>query len=144
MSMRMALWGVRPAPSDTARDSERGHRVYVDRHVCQRRPLRRAAPRQGRARRSGRARAPRAGNLKSCLITNCLFRLGGVAALLSNRPGDRHLAKYRLDHVARTHLGADDVAYKRAPRPSPCPAALQRPFREPPTHDATDARELTA
>lgn len=64
---------------------------------------------------AGRARAPRAGNLKSCLITNCLFRLGGVAALLSNRPSDRHLAKYRLDHVARTHLGADDVAYKRAP-----------------------------
>ena len=55
---------------------------------------------------------PPTGNQKSMLITNCLFRLGGVAALLSNRPGDARSAKYRLDHVVRTHLGADDVAYK--------------------------------
>ena len=49
------------------------------------------------------------------LVTNCLFRLGGVAALLSNRPGDARAAKYRLDHVVRTHLGADPVAYKCVP-----------------------------
>ena len=49
------------------------------------------------------------------LVTNCLFRLGGVAALLSNRPGDARAAKYRLDHVVRTHLGADPTAYKCAP-----------------------------
>lgn len=59
---------------------------------------------------------PATGNQKSMLITNCLFRLGGVAALLSNRPGDARSAKYRLDHVVRTHLGADDVAYKCAHR----------------------------
>ena len=57
----------------------------------------------------------RAGNSKSMLVTNCLFRLGGVAALLSNRPCDARAAKYRLDHVVRTHLGADPVAYKCAP-----------------------------
>lgn len=57
----------------------------------------------------------RAGNAKSMLVTNCLFRLGGVAALLSNRPGDARAAKYRLDHVVRTHLGADPTAYKCAP-----------------------------
>jgi len=74
----------------------------------------------------------RAGNLKSCLITNCLFRLGGVAALLSNRPGDRHLAKYRLDHVARTHLGADDTAYKRAlPDVVQMPSVPARPHAPP-------------
>ena len=56
-----------------------------------------------------------AGNAKSMLVTNCLFRLGGVAALLSNRPGDARAAKYRLDHVVRTHLGADPTAYKCAP-----------------------------
>ena len=61
-----------------------------------------------------------AGNAKSMLVTNCLFRLGGVAALLSNRPGDARAAKYRLDHVVRTHLGADPTAYKCAPYAKIC------------------------
>ncbi|KAK9835216.1 hypothetical protein WJX81_006372 [Elliptochloris bilobata] len=51
------------------------------------------------------------GNQRNMLITNCLFRLGGVAAVLSNHPADRKIAKYRLDHLVRTHLGADDAAY---------------------------------
>ena len=52
------------------------------------------------------------GNQRSMLITNCIFRLGGVACLISNHPGDRRRAKYRLSHLVRTHLGGLDEAYK--------------------------------
>lgn len=52
------------------------------------------------------------GNKKSMLIPNCLFRVGGAAILLSNKPSDRRRAKYRLVHVVRTHRGADDTAFK--------------------------------
>ncbi len=52
------------------------------------------------------------GNQRSMLITNCIFRLGGVALLLSNHPADRRMAKYKLKHLVRTHLGANDEAYK--------------------------------
>ena len=54
------------------------------------------------------------GNQRSMLITCCIFRLGGVAALLSNRRGDARRAKYRLQHLVRTHLGAFDQAYQCA------------------------------
>lgn len=52
------------------------------------------------------------GNKKSMLIPNCLFRVGGAAALLSNKSGDRWRAKYKLVHVVRTHRGADDKAFR--------------------------------
>jgi hypothetical protein len=52
------------------------------------------------------------GNQRSMLITNCIFRLGGVALLLSNHPADRFKAKYKLKHMVRTHLGGVDEAYK--------------------------------
>jgi 3-ketoacyl-CoA synthase len=52
------------------------------------------------------------GNQRSMLITNCIFRLGGIAYMLSNHPADRHMYKYRLKHIVRTHLGASDAAYK--------------------------------
>ncbi len=52
------------------------------------------------------------GNQRSMLITNCIFRLGGVALLLSNHPADRRRAKYKLTHMVRTHLGGVDEAYK--------------------------------
>lgn len=52
------------------------------------------------------------GNKKSMLIPNCLFRVGGAAVLLSNKPADRQRSKYRLVHVVRTHRGADDKAFR--------------------------------
>ena len=51
------------------------------------------------------------GNQRSMLITNCIFRVGGVGYLLSNRASDAARAKYRLDHLVRTHLASDDEAY---------------------------------
>ncbi|KAF5448826.1 hypothetical protein F2P56_029325 [Juglans regia] len=52
------------------------------------------------------------GNKKSMLIPNCLFRVGGAAVLLSNKPSDRRRAKYKLVHTVRTHCGADDKAFR--------------------------------
>ncbi|CAK8532969.1 unnamed protein product [Lathyrus sativus] len=52
------------------------------------------------------------GNNPSMLLTNCLFRMGGSAALLSSHPSDRHRSKYQLMHSLRTHVGADDNSYK--------------------------------
>ncbi|KAG9137521.1 hypothetical protein Leryth_016817 [Lithospermum erythrorhizon] len=53
------------------------------------------------------------GNInKSMMVSNCLFRMGGAAILLSNIPSDRHRAKYQLKHIVRTHRGADDRSYK--------------------------------
>ncbi|MQM11908.1 hypothetical protein Taro_044821 [Colocasia esculenta] len=53
-----------------------------------------------------------AGNQRSMLLPNCLFRMGAAAILLSNRRRDRSRAKYRLVHVVRTHKGADNKAYR--------------------------------
>jgi hypothetical protein len=36
------------------------------------------------------------GNERSMLIPNCLFRVGGAAIVLSNKPQDARRAKYRL------------------------------------------------
>lgn len=49
--------------------------------------------------------------------------------MLSNHPADRKTAKYRLDHLVRTHLGADDAAYKCALDLSPL-VALRRVNRK--------------
>lgn len=51
------------------------------------------------------------GNNRSMLVSNCLFRMGGAAVLLSNKPSDRRRAKYQLIHTVRTHKGADDKCY---------------------------------
>lgn len=45
-------------------------------------------------------------------MPNCLFRVGGAAMLLSNRRRDAWRSKYQLLHTVRTHLGANDLAYK--------------------------------
>ena len=52
------------------------------------------------------------GNEKGMLISNTLFRVGGAAVLLSNKPSDRLRSKYKLLHSIRTHRGADDESYR--------------------------------
>ncbi|KAH7521367.1 hypothetical protein FEM48_Zijuj07G0025600 [Ziziphus jujuba var. spinosa] len=52
------------------------------------------------------------GNDRSKLLTNCLFRVGGAAILLSNRPSDRNIAKYELIHTVHTHTASIDQSYK--------------------------------
>lgn len=54
------------------------------------------------------------GNDRSMLVTNCLFRVGGAAILLSNKSSDRRRSKYELVHTLRTHKGADDKSYRCA------------------------------
>jgi 3-ketoacyl-CoA synthase len=49
------------------------------------------------------------GNERGMLLPNCLFRVGGVAALLSTSPMN---ARFRLKHVVRTFTGANDSAYR--------------------------------
>lgn len=51
------------------------------------------------------------GNDRSMLVSNCIFRMGGAAILLSSCPVDRFSSKYQLTHTVRTHKGADDLAY---------------------------------
>ncbi|MED6177528.1 3-ketoacyl-CoA synthase 2 [Stylosanthes scabra] len=52
------------------------------------------------------------GNNRSMLVTNCLFRMGGAAILLSNHFSDSHRSKYYLKHIVRTHKGSQDDCYK--------------------------------
>ncbi|KAL7159503.1 hypothetical protein ABFS83_01G031100 [Erythranthe nasuta] len=52
------------------------------------------------------------GKDRSMLIPNCYFRMGCSAVLLSNRRRDYGRAKYRLEHIVRTHKGADDRSFR--------------------------------
>ncbi|KAL5074488.1 hypothetical protein RYX36_013472 [Vicia faba] len=52
------------------------------------------------------------GKERSMLIPNCFFRMGCSAVLLSNRRRDYSRAKYRLEHIVRTHKGADDRSFR--------------------------------
>ncbi|GAB4832912.1 3-ketoacyl-CoA synthase 11 [Ancistrocladus abbreviatus] len=51
------------------------------------------------------------GNDRSMLVSNCLFRMGGAAILLSNRRSDRRSSKYQLVHTVRTHKASDDKCF---------------------------------
>jgi 3-ketoacyl-CoA synthase len=44
-------------------------------------------------------------------VANCIFRMGGAAALFTNRADGRRAAKYSLLLSERVHTGADDGAY---------------------------------
>ncbi|CAN6470172.1 unnamed protein product [Victoria cruziana] len=52
------------------------------------------------------------GRNRSMLIPNCYFRMGCSALLLSNRRRDSRRAKYKLEHIVRTHKGADDRSFR--------------------------------
>ncbi|XP_075097060.1 3-ketoacyl-CoA synthase 17-like [Nicotiana tabacum] len=54
------------------------------------------------------------GDNRSMLVTNCIFRVGCAAAIISNNPNLFQHAKMELVHSLRTHHGADDSAYKAA------------------------------
>ncbi|KAJ7514223.1 hypothetical protein O6H91_23G033900 [Diphasiastrum complanatum] len=51
------------------------------------------------------------GNDKSMLVSNCIFRMGGAAILLSNKRSEARRAKYEMVHTVRTHKGADDKCF---------------------------------
>nr|ACC95444.1 beta-ketoacyl-CoA synthase [Helianthus annuus] len=51
------------------------------------------------------------GNERSMLVSNCLFRMGGAAILLSNKTSDRRRSKYQLVHTVRTHKGSDEKCF---------------------------------
>lgn len=51
------------------------------------------------------------GNDRSKLVSNCLFRIGCAAILLSNKFSDRRKSKYQLVDTVRTHKGADDQCF---------------------------------
>jgi 3-ketoacyl-CoA synthase len=51
------------------------------------------------------------GNKKSMLIPNTIFRVGGAAMLLTNKRSEAGRSKYRLEHVLRTNLAANDAAF---------------------------------
>ncbi|KAF3540852.1 hypothetical protein F2Q69_00024761 [Brassica cretica] len=52
------------------------------------------------------------GKDRSMLLTNCLFRMGAAAVLMSSNGQDRGNAKYELLHVVRTNKAKDDRAYR--------------------------------
>lgn len=52
------------------------------------------------------------GKDRSMLLTNCLFRMGAAAVLMSSNNHDRGNAKYELLHVVRTNKAKDDRAYR--------------------------------
>ncbi|VVA37012.1 PREDICTED: 3-ketoacyl-CoA synthase [Prunus dulcis] len=54
------------------------------------------------------------GDSRPMLVTNCIFRVGCVAAMITNDPSCRRVAKMELVHSLRTHHGANDRAYKAA------------------------------
>ncbi|KAM7280145.1 hypothetical protein ACFE04_007279 [Oxalis oulophora] len=51
------------------------------------------------------------GKNRSMLVTNCLFRMGGSAILMSSRNQDKNKAKYVLQHLIRTSQAHDDMSY---------------------------------
>ena len=51
------------------------------------------------------------GNEPPKLIGNCIFRMGGVAVVLSNRSSDHVSSKYQLIHTVHTNTASSDRSY---------------------------------
>ncbi|KAK9288683.1 hypothetical protein L1049_017146 [Liquidambar formosana] len=51
------------------------------------------------------------GKNRSMLLTNCLFRMGGAAILMSSRDQDNKAAKYELKHLVRTNKAQNQNSY---------------------------------
>lgn len=51
------------------------------------------------------------GNDKSMILSNCLFRSGGCAILLTNKRALKNRAMFKLKCLIRTHHGARDESY---------------------------------
>jgi FAE1/Type III polyketide synthase-like protein len=45
-------------------------------------------------------------------VANAIFRMGGAAVLMTNKPSMAKHSKYQLDHCVRVHTGQDDTAYR--------------------------------
>lgn len=52
-----------------------------------------------------------AGNDRSMILANCLFRTGGCAMVLTNNRALSHRAMFKLKHLVRTHHGARNESY---------------------------------
>ncbi|KAK4759240.1 hypothetical protein SAY87_022371 [Trapa incisa] len=51
------------------------------------------------------------GKNKSMLISNCLFRMGCAAVLMSSQDQDKRKAKYELKHLVRTNRSGNNQSY---------------------------------
>ncbi|KAJ0985571.1 hypothetical protein J5N97_003927 [Dioscorea zingiberensis] len=54
------------------------------------------------------------GDDRSMLVTNCIFRVGCAAALMTSDGARRRDSKLEFLHSLRTHHGADEAAYRAA------------------------------
>jgi hypothetical protein len=52
------------------------------------------------------------GKVKDYLVANAIFRMGGAAVLMTNKPALIKKSKYQLMHSVRIHTGQDDAAYR--------------------------------
>ncbi|KAK6142185.1 hypothetical protein DH2020_002997 [Rehmannia glutinosa] len=51
------------------------------------------------------------GNDRSMILANCLFRSGGCAVILTNKPSLRDKSMFKLKCLVRTHHGAKEESY---------------------------------
>ncbi|KAI8470967.1 MAG: FAE1/Type III polyketide synthase-like protein-domain-containing protein [Monoraphidium minutum] len=52
------------------------------------------------------------GRHKDFLVANAIFRMGGAAMLMTNKPSLYSRCKYELQYAERVHTGQDDTSYK--------------------------------